>query len=116
MPDTGTLRGDLVAVIAGVTEFLRTLAGYSLAYMGAVGDDDTTATLRNAFWEERFARAREIFARAVARGELRDTRRADLVYEMLIGTLHFRILGQRRVLDDGIAERLVDLVLDGVRD
>ncbi|MFE2089156.1 hypothetical protein [Streptomyces sp. NPDC059460] len=37
---------------------------------------------------------------------------AAIAYEALIGTLHFRILARRRPLDDDIAERLVDLVLD----
>ncbi|MEZ5212409.1 TetR/AcrR family transcriptional regulator [Gordonia sp. (in: high G+C Gram-positive bacteria)] len=115
MDDTGSLRGDLLAVIGGVAAFLRTPAGFSLAYLGATGDDATTATLRDTFWADRFARAREIFDRAVARGELRDAAQADLAYEMLIGVMHFRILALRRPLDDDIADRIVTLVLDGLR-
>jgi AcrR family transcriptional regulator len=53
-PDTGSLRGDLLHVIGAVADFLRTPAGYALAYLGATGDDDTTAVLRDAFWADRF--------------------------------------------------------------
>ncbi|MFV0458800.1 MAG: TetR/AcrR family transcriptional regulator [Actinomycetales bacterium] len=113
-PDTGSLRGDLVAVVGAVADFLRTPAGYALAYVGAVGEDETSRTLREAFWSDRFARAQEIFDRAERRGEVIDAGIASLAYEALIGTLHFRILARRRPLDAEITEHLVDLVLEGV--
>lgn len=114
-PDTGSLRGDLVAVIGAVAEFLRTPQGRALAYLGAVGDDPTTAALREAFWADRFARAAEVFERAARRGELAGLDDAELAYEALIGALHFRLLARRRPLEPGIAERLVDLMLGGLR-
>ena len=113
-PDTGTLRGDLVAVVGAVAEFLGTPGGYALAYLGATAEDETSRGLRDAFWADRFERAQIVFDRAETRGELPDAAIAPLAYEALIGTLHFRILARRQVLDEGIAERLVDLVLDGV--
>lgn len=113
-PDTGSLRGDLVAVVGAVAEFLRTPGGYALAYLGATAEDETAGALRDGFWADRFERARVVFDRAVERGEIPDARLGALAYEALIGTLHFRILARRRPLDADIAERLVDLVLDGV--
>lgn len=115
VPDTGSLRDDLVATVGAVAAFLRTPAGYALAYLNATGDDQTTATIRDAFWADRFGKAQIIFDRAVERGEIADTASALLAYEALIGTLHFRILARRRELEPDIAERLVDLVLDGVQ-
>jgi len=113
-PDTGSLRGDLLEVIGRVADFLRTPSGRALAQIGATGDDETTSSLRDAFWADRFARAQAIFDRAAARGEVDDPGVAELAYEALIGTLHFRLLGRRLPLDPDIAVRLVDLVLDGV--
>ncbi|MEU6698034.1 TetR/AcrR family transcriptional regulator [Pseudonocardia sp. NPDC046786] len=113
-PDTGSLRGDLVAVIGTVAEFLRTPAGYALAYLGATSEDETSRVLRDTFWADRFERAQVIFDRAAQRGEIPDPAVAPLVYEALIGTMHFRILARRRPLDDDIAQQLVNLVLDGV--
>jgi AcrR family transcriptional regulator len=113
-PDTGSLRGDLVAVVGAVADFLRTPGGYALAYLGATAEDETAGALRDGFWADRFERARVVFDRAVERGEIPDARRGALAYEALIGTLHFRILARRRPLDPDMAERLVDLVLDGV--
>jgi len=113
-PDTGSLRGDLVAVIGAVADFLRTPAGYALAYLAATNDDETSAGLRDAFWNDRFDRAQAIFDRAVGRGEIADAHQGLLAYEALIATLHFRILTRRRPLDPDIADRLVDIVLHGV--
>ncbi|GAA1481283.1 TetR/AcrR family transcriptional regulator [Gordonia sinesedis] len=114
VPDTGSLRADLVEMVGAVTAFLSTPAGYALASLAARGDDPTSAALRDAFWEDRFGKAATIFDRAVARGELAADTDALLAYEAMIGTLHFRILARRRPLDPDIAERLVDLVLDGL--
>ncbi|CBL47245.1 Transcriptional regulator [gamma proteobacterium HdN1] len=114
MIDTGSLRTDLIQVVSGVADFLRTPAGFSLAYMGAAGEDETTGELRKTFWADRFAKAKVIFERAVARGEINSAKHATLAYEALIGTLHFRILAQRSTLEDDIAEQLVDLILCGV--
>jgi AcrR family transcriptional regulator len=113
-PDTGSLRGDLLATVGAVAAFLRTPAGYALAYLGATAQDDTSTSLRDTFWADRFQRAHVIFDRARQRGEITDTDTAALAYEALIGTLHFRILARRRPLETDIAERLVDLMLDGV--
>lgn len=55
-----------------------------------------------------------IFDRAAQRGGIPDPNRGALAYEALIGAIHFRILARRRTLDADIAERLVDLVLDGI--
>lgn len=116
MTDTGSLRGDLLQVISRVAAFLGTPAGYSLAYMGATGVDATTSALREAFWADRFVKAQAIFERAVSRGEIASADAAQLAYEALIGTLHFRILARRCALDKDIAERIVDLVLCGLLD
>jgi len=114
VPDTGSLRGDLVETVSAVADFLRTPAGYALAYLGATADDPTTATVRDAFWADRFTKAQVIFERAVGRGEIRDTASAQLAYEALIGTMHFRVLARRQPLEPDIAPRLVDLILGGV--
>lgn len=113
-PDTGSLRGDLVAVVGAVAEFLRTPAGFALAYLGVTSEDETSRKLRDTFWADRFDRARAIFQRAAERGEISDPSIGDLAYEALIGAMHFRILARRRPLEEDIAERLVDVVLDGV--
>jgi len=113
-PDTGSLRGDLLAIIGGVASFLGTPAGYALAYLGSSAEDATSAALRDTFWADRFGKAQAIFDRAATRGEIADAGAAELAYEALIGAMHFRILARRRPLEADIAERLVDLVLDGV--
>lgn len=113
-PDTGSLRGDLTAVIEAVAGLLRTPGGYALAYLAATAEDTASGALRDRFWADRFERAQVIFERAVERGEIADAEVGVLAYEALIATLHFRILARRRPLEPDIAPRLVDLVLDGV--
>lgn len=113
-PDTGDLRGDLLAFIGSVADFLRTPAGYALVYLSATAGDDSAAALRDKFWDDRFTRARVVFDRAVERGELADPEAGMLAYEAMIGALHFRILERRKPLEDDIAPRLVDMVLTGL--
>ncbi len=114
MPDTGSLRGDLLAVIGAVADFLRTPAGFALVYLDATAKDETSDTLRDAFWKDRFGRARLIFERAIERGEAVDLDAALLAYEAMIGAMHLRVLERRKELGPDIAERLVELMLTGI--
>lgn len=102
-------------MIGAVADLLRTPAGFALVHLGATAGDATSSALRDVFWGDRLRRARGIFDRAQERGESLDMDAAMLAYEAMIGALHFQLLERRTVLADDIAERLVDLVLTGLR-
>jgi len=114
IPDTGSLREDLVGVVGAVAAYLRTPIGEAFAQLSAAAHDPASAEARDAFWFDRFNKAKVVFDRAVERGEIPTDVDPILAYDALIGPLHFRLVTRRRPLEEGIAERLVDLVLDGV--
>jgi len=114
-PDSGSLRADLVAVMDSVAGFLRTPAGFALMRFGAATDGRTSDALRDTFWSDRLGRARVILERAAERGEEVDVDAGLLAYEAMIGAMHFRLLERRKPLPEETPERLVDLMLPGIR-
>ncbi len=59
------------------------------------------------------AATREVFERAIARGELRPNVDPELVKCVLMGTIHNRLFILCQPLDDLFLTRLVDLILEG---
>jgi Tetracyclin repressor-like, C-terminal domain len=74
-------------------------------------DDHSDA--RRAFWAGRLDALRPVVERGIARGELRPDTDAQLLLETLIAPLHGRLLLTGGQIDAQLAERVVDLVLDG---
>ena len=115
IPDTGTLRDDLVAFATSVTNYLASPLGRTLARAMAVADDDVTqAATRAQFWQSRFGLARVIVDRATSRGELPDDIDPAMALELLIAPLHFRTLLTRQPVDEQLAGQVVDLLLKGI--
>jgi AcrR family transcriptional regulator len=115
IPDTGTLRDDLVAFATSVTNYLASPLGRTVARSMAVADDDVTvAATRAQFWQSRFDLARVIVDRAKSRGELPDDIDPAMALELLIAPLHFRTLLTRQPIDEQRAGQVVDLLLKGI--
>ena len=115
IPDTGTLRDDLVAFATAVTNYLASPLGRTVARSMAVADDDVTlAATRAQFWRSRFDLARVIVDRAKSRGELPDDIDPAMALELLIAPLHFRTLLTRQPIDEQRAGQVVDLLLKGI--
>lgn len=115
IPDTGTLRDDLVAFATAVTNYLASPLGRTVARSMAVADDDVTlAATRAQFWRSRFDLARVIVDRAKSRGELPDDIDPGMALELLIAPLHFRTLLTRQPVDEQLAGQVVDLLLKGI--
>ena len=57
---------------------------------------------------------RDMFARAIARGELRPNVDPELLKAVLMGAVHNRLFILNQPLEDLFLTRLVDLVLEGV--
>ena len=115
IPDTGTLRDDLVAFATAVTNYLASPLGRTVARSMAVADDDVTlAATRAQFWRSRFDLASVIVDRAKSRGELPDDIDPAMALELLIAPLHFRTLLTRQPVDEQRAGRVVDLLLKGI--
>lgn len=113
-PDTGSLRGDLLALLRGVAAFVSTPLGEVLVRMAVRQDLPQYEAARERFWAERFTLGSAVLERAEARGELRPGVDRRLALETLIGPLHVRLLLTREPLDDGFLEDAVDLLLAGI--
>jgi AcrR family transcriptional regulator len=106
--DTGSLRGDLLALARAVVRNMTTPENEALIRAAAV--DPTLADSMRRFWDERFALDGEIVERAIERGELPAGTDPKLVIETLLGPLYFRLLVTREPCDDAFVERVVDIV------
>jgi AcrR family transcriptional regulator len=110
VPDTGTLRGDLLRTVQQIAQTLLGGPGPSLiGLLEAIRDD---ATLRDLVGSQITQRSHEvgrvICARAVARGEKVDVRRSDAVLELAFAQVFTHTLFRGAVPDTATLERLVD--------
>jgi AcrR family transcriptional regulator len=115
IPDTGSLRDDLLAFAASVTTYAATPIGQALLKAMAVTDDDEAmAASRAEFWLFRLDQARTMIDRAVERGEVAADTDPALALELLISPLHFRLLLSRQQIDRHVVAQLVDILLKGL--
>ena len=71
VPDTGTLRGDLIAFARLIAAYLATPLGAALARTMAVAEDDAKAAEgRIRFWRTRYDVAQVMIDRAIERNEV----------------------------------------------
>jgi AcrR family transcriptional regulator len=115
VPDTGSLRDDLIAYAVDLAEFLSTPVGHALERTLAIaGDDPDTRRARDHYWTSRYERSRQMVTRAVERGELPDTVEPRLIIEMLVSPVHFRVVLTREPIDARMPALLVDALLHGI--
>jgi AcrR family transcriptional regulator len=113
-PDTGSLRGDLNALVASIAAFISTPTGQVLLHLAVKDDLPEEHGVRERFWAERFTIGQQVLQRAEARGQLRPGLDYRLINETLIGALFVRLLLTREPLEETVTERIVDLVLRGI--
>ncbi|WP_406639463.1 TetR/AcrR family transcriptional regulator [Amycolatopsis sp. WGS_07] len=116
IPDTGTLRGDLLELAKQIHRLLSDPANRRIitAVVSALPDRPATAEAAGRFFADRLGREQAVFDRAHDRGELADAADSELVMDLLGGNLWFHTLIRAKSADDAYLERLVDTVLTGV--
>ena len=113
LPDTGTLRGDLLAAFCGP----KGPAGHAgTRALGAVvtalsSDPEFAAEFRERFIAPKLAVSAEIYQRAQARGEIRDDVDLEVIGPAMAGILLHRAFVMGLPTDDSIVERVVDHVI-----
>lgn len=105
-PDTGSLHGDLVALLTDTAAVLHTRVARAVlrAVIADRGDDPVVASTRTAFWNERFRRSTTIVERAIARGELPADTDARRLLEEAASPIYFRLL----ITGDTVDAQLID--------
>jgi AcrR family transcriptional regulator len=113
VPDTGTTRGDLLAIVRAVIAYVTSPNGHAALHAALLPVDDGYTEARHAFWAGRIDTLREVVQRGIDRGELRADTDPGLLLETLVAPLHGRLLLTGEPIDGDLPERLVDLVLHG---
>ncbi len=115
IPDTGSLRSDLVAYLAAVTDYSATPLGQALIKaMVGTHDDAAMAASRADFWRSRLDQTRVMFDRAVARGELPSDTDSFAALQLLTGAIYFRLLLTRQPIDGDVTGHFVDVLVNGL--
>lgn len=118
LPDTGSLRGDLLAALrAWIRSVTTTSAGPVLA--GLIAEAQMDPALANA-WRERVVEQlrgqhKVMLDRAVERGEIPSETDYELVLDLLFGAAYHRLLHGHQPLTDRFARGVVDAVVAGIQ-
>ena len=112
-PDTGSTRGDLLAVVRAIIAYLTSPIGSVALHLVSLSATDDYRDAQRAFWAARFDALYPVVERGIQRGELRPDIDARLLLETLVAPLHGRLLLTGEPVDGDLAVRIVDLVLDG---
>jgi AcrR family transcriptional regulator len=112
-PDTGSTRGDLLAIVREVVGYAASPAGMALLRAALLPVDDTYSDARKDFWAHRLDALSPVITRGIERGELRADTDARLLLEILVAPIHGRLLLTGEPVDDGLAVQLVELALNG---
>ncbi|TSE01707.1 TetR/AcrR family transcriptional regulator [Skermania sp. ID1734] len=115
VPDTGSLRKDLLAYATSLAAYLSSPIGNAFdRALAATGDDPASVRTRDQYWEARYGRSGDIIERAIARGELPADTDPRHAIEMLVAPLHFKVVLTREPLDPKLPEQIVDTLLHGL--
>lgn len=113
-PDTGRLRGDLVAYLTDTFHGAAHVAGALRALMADAQRDPQTAEMLGEYTRSRRATLRSLLRRGVDRGELTADADLDLLVDQAYGVLWYRLLLGHAPLSAAAATALADsLVVPG---
>lgn len=114
VPDTGELRGDLIALARMVAEFVQSPVGTAIVrVLLAEGGNPELRALANAAYRAGRRGPRVVLARAVERGELVADLEPTLVTFTIAGAIVHRVFVEQGRATAGFLEQVVDLVLYG---
>lgn len=116
VPDTGSTRADLLALMREAVELYRgSLAGRVMPNLvGAMAQRPELArAVRDGFLAARRAALTDVLRRGIERGDLRPDLDIQLALDVLGGPLFYRLLITGGSIDEPLAEGVADLILRG---
>ena len=116
VPDAGSLRGDLLALVESFVAMTRTTRhGQAIPEMvAATAKSPELAEPYRQFLAERRAGWRVPITRGIERGEVPAGVDAELLVELMIGPLFYRAFVSHEPIDAAFVHRLVDAALRAV--
>ena len=116
IPESGSLRGDLLAIARHLRSIMTSADGQAVArVMMAERSDPEVRRVIERIREEKMVAPRKLVERARERGEIDPSVDAELLLTTLAGSIHHRVFVRSDELSDAYLEALVDLLLSGVR-
>ncbi|MGZ8178701.1 TetR/AcrR family transcriptional regulator C-terminal ligand-binding domain-containing protein [Williamsia sp. SKLECPSW1] len=116
VPDTGSVRDDLVALLASLDESMSSPQNWALLRLATMPIEiDRLEDARRRITDERMAEVATILERGVARGEISAGIDHRLALEAMYGPIYARRLLTHEQVDEAYLEGLVDLFLNGIR-
>lgn len=117
LPDTGALRGDLLALLKlFIRGFSQTSAGGALKSL--IADlhryPDLMVEFRHSYFEPRWRCVETVLNRAVARGEIAGNVNFELFTDLFVGPIYYRVLVRVEPPRLELQEEAVDLILAGL--
>ncbi len=113
--DTGTIRGDLLAVGRNFVAFASSILGQGLFRVIALESAEPELdAICGSVRAEKEANILAIVARGVERGEIKKTTDPKLLVQMLLGPLHLKLFFHNERVDDVFIGRAIDLLLAGI--
>jgi AcrR family transcriptional regulator len=112
-PNTGTLRGDLIAVGQMAAGIASSTLGKSLFRLGIESPDPELRELVEHADASTSVHNTKVAQRAQERGEIRNPMELERVIEILLGTIFFKLLCKRRQVDEAEIGSIVDTLLLG---
>ena len=116
VPDTGSTRADLLALMREAVElYSGSLPGRLMPNLvGAMAQKPRLAqAVRDGFLAARRATLTEVLRRGIERGDLRPDLDLELALDVLGGPLFYRLLVTGGPIDEQLAEGVADLILRG---
>lgn len=111
--DTGTLRGDLIEVLAEKVKTMKSADGQLIAGLMCMArtDEDLSEVLTERLSGYASAAHAAIFDRAILRGEIPADAKRELVIQLVPAVIGFRIFMARENINRRFIENFVDDVL-----
>ncbi len=117
LPNTGNLRGDL---LASLRSWIRAVKGTATGrtLVGLIGEVQRDPDLAEV-WSEKFVKPvrlqhRIMLDRAIERSELPATTDLDVAMDLLFGSAYHRLLQSHLPLNDRFAQSVVDTLVRGL--
>ena len=116
VPDTGSLREDLLTFVIGVVANASSpeVSAMARAVVAGLPHDSRLASASRRFWADRLDLDGAIVRRAIEQDEVAAETDPRQVIEAVIGPIHLRLLLTGEPVDRGFLEATVDTVLAGI--
>lgn len=117
MPDTGSVKEDLLIHAGNLALFLSSREGKVITELIGEGqfDEGLAEAYRSRYFGPRRQEGRQLLERGVARGELKATLDMDSSIDLIYGPIFYRLLLTGDTLSEEFIQTLVMMAFEGIR-